>query len=188
MASADSPTLDDDVGSIAPWIVEEEVVAMVCVDSAAEIAGLALPQIFHVFCRLKFVRTLITNSPITGCCSRGPHRRSNRRGVPKMFPASRFVIATLRRSSLAWANFTGTEFTGTHRWDFAAHRTSVGQPPIGALSHWCARHWDNAFVPVSPSGPSEPIFTSGTHRDSLIPLVPAKRTPLVGLTGIAPSH
>lgn len=61
MAGEDAPTLDDDVGSIAPRIIEEKVISMVRVESVAEIAGLALPEIFHVFCCLKFVRTLKRN-------------------------------------------------------------------------------------------------------------------------------
>jgi hypothetical protein len=61
LAGDDSPTLNNDVGSIAPRIIKENVISMVCVQSATEIAGLTLPESFHLFYGLKSILTLETN-------------------------------------------------------------------------------------------------------------------------------
>jgi hypothetical protein len=51
LARDDSPTLDYDMRSIAPWIGKKYVVPMICIQSAAKIAGATLPSIFHVIYR-----------------------------------------------------------------------------------------------------------------------------------------
>ncbi len=75
------------MGTATPRIRKHLMIAIVGIEPTAEFAGLFVPTIFHFFGLRNFIRTLETNSPVIGRCSRGPEGRG---------PAGKYLM--VRRS------------------------------------------------------------------------------------------